>query len=98
MSKENIEQFFNFIQNNQQLQQQLGAVQNKESFNELAVRLGQENGYIFTAEEAKAFINQKSQKSELELSDTELAAVAGGRFHDNFTFCLTVSQCWGSVC
>lgn len=97
MSQENLEQFYNFVQNNQQLQQQLGAAQNNESFNELAVRLGQENGYIFTAEEAKAFINQKNQESEPELSDTELAAVAGGQAK-GFTVCVATQKCWASLC
>lgn len=93
----NTERFYQFVQNNQQLQQQLGAAQNKENFHELAVQLGQENGYIFTAEEAKAFINQKSQESESELSDTELAAVAGGQA-SGFTVCVATKKCWASAC
>jgi predicted ribosomally synthesized peptide with nif11-like leader len=74
----NLEQFYTFVQNNQQLQEQLGAVEDRESFNELAVQLGQENGYTFTVKDVDTFLNQKSQEENAELSAEELEAVAGG--------------------
>jgi predicted ribosomally synthesized peptide with nif11-like leader len=101
MSQANVEQFYKVVQNSQQLQEQLGAAENKESFNELAVRLGQENGYTFTAEEVDAFINQKSQEANAELSDQELEAVAGGGQScpgPLTTICAKTSKCWGSYC
>jgi predicted ribosomally synthesized peptide with nif11-like leader len=104
----NLEQFYNLVQNSQELQEQLGAVENQESFNEMAVRLGQENGYTFTTEEVKAFINQKSQEADAELSEQELEAVAGGKikynpfqrcpFQTRFTFCVAISGCINSAC
>lgn len=104
----NLEQFYNLVQNSQELQQQLGAVENEESFNEMAVQLGQENGYTFTAEDVKAFINQKSQEANPELSEQELEAVAGGKYQSDasipcpantqFSVCFTVSGCWTSIC
>ena len=98
----NLEQFYNLVQNSQELQEQLGAVETEESFNEVAVRLGQENGYTFTAEDVKAFINLKSQEANAELSEQELEAVAGGKSKydpstpcpmNTGTFCMMISRC-----
>jgi predicted ribosomally synthesized peptide with nif11-like leader len=104
----NLEQFYNLVQNSQELQEQLGAVENQESFNEMAVRLGQENGYTFTAEDVKAFLTQKKEEANPELSEQELEAVAGGKSkYDPSTqppklpptFCFTISGCFtGSNC
>jgi predicted ribosomally synthesized peptide with nif11-like leader len=104
----NLEQFYNLVQNSQELQEQLGAVENEESFNEMAVRLGQENGYTFTAEDVKAFIIQKKEEANPELSEQELEAVAGGKSKYDpsgpcpadtcFTFCLAISGGLGSKC
>ncbi|BAZ52081.1 hypothetical protein NIES4103_47400 [Nostoc sp. NIES-4103] len=102
MSKENLEQFYILVQNSEELQQQLGAIQDSQIFNETAVRLGQENGYSFTADEVDAFLNEKIQQNNAELSDRELEAVAGGKSRcpigTRFTFCVLVSSCWGSKC
>ncbi|MBE9035707.1 Nif11-like leader peptide family RiPP precursor [aff. Roholtiella sp. LEGE 12411] len=97
MSKQNLEQFYIFVQNNEQLQQQLGSSENKDNFSEMAVRIGQENGYSFTADEVEALINQRRQESESELNDAELEAVAGGQA-SGFTVCVATKKCWGSIC
>ena len=55
----------------------LGAAEDRDSFVETAVRLGQENGCNFTLDEANEFLNAK--KGDAELSEQELEAVAGGR-------------------
>jgi len=104
----NLEQFYNLVQNSQELQEQLGAAENEESFNEMAVRLGQENGYTFTAEDVKAFINQKKGEANPELSEQELEAVAGGNIKCDFsapspvrppTLCMGISNCYiSSAC
>jgi len=97
----NLEQFYTFVQNNQQLQDQLGAAKDKESFNELAVQLGQENGYTFSVKDVDAFLNQKSQEENAELSNEELEAVAGGKECPGAlsTVCVLTSKCWpGSLC
>jgi len=41
MSKENVEQFYQIVQNSQELQEQLGTADNQQSFYEMAVRLGE---------------------------------------------------------
>ncbi|MEG3958818.1 Nif11-like leader peptide family RiPP precursor [Microcoleus sp. herbarium2] len=100
----NLEQFYTFVQTNQQLQEQLGAAKDRESFNELAVQLGQENGYTFSAKDVDAFINQKSQETNAELSNEELEAVAGGKPGGECpgivtTVCFTITDCWtNSLC
>jgi predicted ribosomally synthesized peptide with nif11-like leader len=97
----NLEQFYTFVQTNQQLQDQLGAAKDKESFNELAVQLGQENGYTFSVKDVDAFMNQKSQEENAELSNQELEAVAGGKdscLGPATTICITTETCWGSLC
>ncbi|MEH2382708.1 MAG: Nif11-like leader peptide family natural product precursor [Nostoc sp.] len=103
MSKANLEQFYILVQNSEQLQQQLGAIQDSQIFNETAARLGQENGYSFTADEVDTFLKEKTQESNAELSDRELEAVAGGKggpcpLNTKFTACFLVSGCWGSKC
>lgn len=97
MSQANVEKFYELVQNNEQLQEQLKAAGNKESFLDLAVQLGQENGYTFTSQDVDALLNQKSQEGASELSDAELASVAGGEA-EGFTFCITKSECWSSIC
>ena len=100
--RDNLENFYTFIQNNQQLQEQLAAAPDQESFTEMAVRLGKENGYTFTAEDVNNFINQKRQEANnAELSIEDLQAVAGGKscpLDTRFTACFLVSGCWGSKC
>lgn len=104
MSKQNLEQFYTLIQSNQELQAQLGAADNQGSFAETAARLGQENGYSFTSEDVNAFINQKRDGVNAELSEEDLEAVAGGKrdrtcpADTRVTFCVAISACWGSVC
>jgi predicted ribosomally synthesized peptide with nif11-like leader len=101
----NLEQFYTFVQTNQQLQEQLGAAKDRETFNELAVQLGQENGYTFSVKDVDAFINQKSQDANAELSNEELEAVAGGKIGEGncpgiiSTICITTETCWtNSLC
>ena len=97
----NLEQSYTFVQTNQQLQEQLGAVEDRESFNELAVQLGQENGYTFSVEDVDTFLNQKSQEANAELSNEELEAVAGGKECPGplTTICGPTKTCWtNSLC
>jgi len=61
------------------------------------------NSYSFTADEAEAFISQKAQEGNAELSDQELEAVAGGKertcpLDTRVTFCVMISSCIGSKC
>lgn len=103
MNKQNLQNFYTLIQNSQELQAQLGAADSSENFAETAVRIGEENGYSFTAEDVNAFISQQRSGANAELSEADLEAVAGGKGRTcpadtRVTFCVVLSQCWGSVC
>ncbi|MBW4511289.1 MAG: Nif11-like leader peptide family RiPP precursor [Scytonematopsis contorta HA4267-MV1] len=101
MSNNNIEQFYNLVQNSPELQEQLGTAENQQSFYEMASQLGSENGYSFSAGEAETFMTQRSLSGNSELSDEELEAVAGGKkkcLGRFTTVCFISKQCWGSVC
>ncbi|MEH2361806.1 Nif11-like leader peptide family natural product precursor [Nostoc sp.] len=107
MSKQNLEQFYTLVQNSEELQQQLGSIQDSQTFNEMAVCLGQENSYSFTVDEVEAFLNEKIQQTNTELSDQELEAVAGGKkktYPINTDINITLRSiipdccCWGSKC
>lgn len=103
MSRENIEAFYAVVQNNPQMQEQLESTKDVTKFKDLAVKLGQENGYAFTTEEVGIFLEQKAAQGNAELNDRELEAVAGGKRRTcpsdtRFTFCVFISSCWGSKC
>ena len=65
MSKENLDQFIQQISDSEELQARIGDEIDAESL----IALGAEHGYEFTAEELQ---------ESAELSDEELAGVAGG--------------------
>ncbi|MFM6387215.1 MAG: Nif11-like leader peptide family RiPP precursor [Microcystis sp.] len=101
MSQPDVERFYEIARNSEELQAMLGAAEDRDSFVETAVRLGQENGCNFTLEEANKFLNAK--KGDAELSEQELEAVAGGRRRCNLgtrlTVCIIVSRnCWVATC
>jgi predicted ribosomally synthesized peptide with nif11-like leader len=85
MSKQNLEQFYILVQNSEELQQQLGSIQDSQTFNEMAVSLGQKNGYSFTVDEIEAFLNEKIQQTNAELMEEELETVAGGKVISTLT-------------
>ncbi len=62
MSRESLDKFKKAILKNSNLQERLKQANDQESFIELAVRLGQENGYSFTTEEIEASIQEQNQK------------------------------------
>ncbi|PSB57661.1 Nif11-like leader peptide family natural product precursor [Chamaesiphon polymorphus CCALA 037] len=97
MSRANVEGFYRFVEGNEQIQSQLKAAGSKEKFLEMAVQIGQENGYTFNAETVEEYLASTQQVPDAELSEEQLEAVAGGRAK-GFTFCVTKSKCWGSVC
>lgn len=79
MSQANLTQFLSKVVGDSALQDQLKGVTEKTRFTETLVRLGNQNGFEFTAAEVDvALIRNKTNPIE-ELSDAELAAVAGGR-------------------
>ncbi|PZV23232.1 MAG: Nif11-like leader peptide family natural product precursor [Snowella sp.] len=103
MINRSVEEFYQVIKNSEELQQQLANTQDQDSFNDLAVELGKQNGYDFTAEEVNSFVKFKSNNVNVELQDEDLALVAGAKrkscpLNTSFTACFIRSGCWGSKC
>ena len=71
--------FYNFVMRNPSLQDKFVGITDESQLMDLAVKLGKENGYLFTAEELRTSISQAEGMEESELDDSLLAAVAGGK-------------------
>jgi predicted ribosomally synthesized peptide with nif11-like leader len=80
MSTQNVLDFFTQVETNSTLKQKVQAVSKKDDL----LKLAQESGYTFTAEDIKAFV-EKSESDEL--NEEELEAVAGGGLR----------QIWGEI-
>ena len=76
MSKEQALAFRNKVVQAPQLQDKIRQMIEQGQSLDAAVRLGNENGFTFTTEEAELALQEVGQG---ELSDFELALVAGGR-------------------
>jgi predicted ribosomally synthesized peptide with nif11-like leader len=72
MSKEAVREFFQFIQTDDVLQEQIKNVDNSTS----VIQLATEKGYKFTEEELQVYMQEAIDT--FELSEDELLAVAGG--------------------
>ncbi|MEH1910897.1 MAG: Nif11-like leader peptide family natural product precursor [Nostoc sp.] len=71
MSNQSVYSFFSQVEQDSTLKQQVKATTNKDDL----LRIAQESGYNFTAEDIKAFV-EKNESDELD--EEELEAVAGG--------------------
>lgn len=79
MSVENLQQFYQFIGQNSNIRSQLGSLSDRASFVKNMIRLGSENGFMFTANELEsALANIEPPLDESVLSDEQLSSVAGG--------------------
>ncbi|HBB31860.1 MAG TPA: hypothetical protein DDZ80_27220 [Cyanobacteria bacterium UBA8803] len=65
MSLESLEQFYQRILEDQALQEQLQACPDEESVIRVAVQLGEESGYDFTAAEVRQKIEEARQQQEV---------------------------------
>lgn len=82
MSKESIQEFYNYVQTQPEIQQELNSlIGDRKALLDKAIELGQQNNYSFTKEELEqAIANLEAAYSEnSELSDEQLEAVAGGK-------------------
>jgi predicted ribosomally synthesized peptide with nif11-like leader len=80
MSFESANQFYQQVLQEPALLQQFQSAPDRESLANLAVEVGQQKGYSFTAEEVEQALAAQSAASEAgELSDRQLEAVAGGK-------------------
>ncbi|MBD2183401.1 Nif11 family protein [Planktothrix sp. FACHB-1355] len=62
MSRESLEQFKEVLLKYTTLQERLKATADTESFVKLAVKLGEESGYSFTAEEVKEALQEETER------------------------------------
>lgn len=85
MSQTDLTQFLSRIAKDSKLQDQLKGVTERTRFTQTLVRLGNEGGFHFTAADVDATITANMKNPMQELSDAELATVAGGRASDAWT-------------
>ncbi len=78
MSQEAVRSFYNKVLQDRSLQERFKSAPNNEAFVQLAVSLGSESGFTFTADDVRAQLKKGPAGSGTLLSDHELAAVTGG--------------------
>jgi predicted ribosomally synthesized peptide with nif11-like leader len=78
MANDHLTRFFDLVREDQSLQEQLSRVTDTEQFSQLAVELGAARGLAFAAADVKAVAEADLAARRAELSDAELASVAGG--------------------
>ena len=84
MKHESLEQFFQMVSQDLELQEKLKAANTREAYIRLIVELGKEKGYSFTSDfVATALDAAESEAAEngesaSQLSEEDLGAVAGG--------------------
>jgi len=74
-----LKQVFQFLLQDQSVQENLKNATDQESFVQMAVKLGKDKGYKFTIKELEAAIAQAKAPMFEELSDEQLELVAGGK-------------------
>ena len=79
MSEASLKQFVSKVSSDSTLQDQLKNLTSKQAFTETVVRLGHESGFEFTTADVEAFMAKNARNPLEELSEAELASVAGGR-------------------
>ncbi len=81
--QKNWNQFLQILQQDRQAQDSLKKATDQEGFVNLAVQLGKQKGFNFTSKDLKAMLAQALAPISEELSDDELACVAGGGDNDD---------------
>ena len=96
MSQASVLNFFKAVQKNKAVQKQLEVADSLST----AVKIGTEQGYNFTQDELIDFIEeiQQVEAKEIEMSEEELEAVAGGGHSlfsklDCFSKLLSLAKC-----
>lgn len=92
MSSENLGKFYEIVQGDQSLQNQLGALTDGNKFAETAVRLAAERGLTFTVSDVQTSIENVISRSR-ELSEQELSTVAGG----TLTYSIQTGTCTANI-
>uniref|UniRef100_B8HQH0 Nif11 domain-containing protein n=1 Tax=Cyanothece sp. (strain PCC 7425 / ATCC 29141) TaxID=395961 RepID=B8HQH0_CYAP4 len=93
-----LEEFKQQVLQDSSLTEQFKDVSSPEEFVNLAVQLGQQLGYSFTADDVQASLAEQSSTSSVELNDAQLEAIAGGEHTEGYQLscgngCPTVVNC-----
>lgn len=95
MSMENAGAFYKKVKGDRELQQKIGelAKENPTGIETIIIKVAEENGFQFTLEEMRAFINElaAAEPKSGELNDAELEAVAGGNKLDTIEGTIALS-------
>lgn len=83
MAQNRLEQFRHIILQDAKIQDQLKGAADQASFLKLMTQIAEKLGFNFTAEEILSALTVDQSAGVRELSDRELAAVAGARPNDN---------------
>jgi predicted ribosomally synthesized peptide with nif11-like leader len=78
MSDTDLKAFLPRVLKDSVLQDQLKNLTDKDKFTQTLVRLGKDNGFHFTAEDVDASLFRSKKNPVGELSEADLALVAGG--------------------
>jgi hypothetical protein len=79
MSKDTVMKFFDAIRSDEAIVERLRAIsKDVDAFARLSVDLGRERGFAFEPSDVREALDALVRKAEGELSDRDLAAVAGG--------------------
>ena len=79
--KESISLFRKAVNDSADLQEKCNSIKARGGTEQDLVELGKENGHEFSAEELKEAYEQLQEDEDGELTEFEMAAVAGGRDH-----------------
>jgi len=78
MSDSNLQQFLSKVANDSTLQDQLKNLTEKGAFTKTLIRLGHDSGFEFSAGDVDGFLAKNARNPMQELSEADLASVAGG--------------------
>lgn len=95
---QSLEQFKQQVLQDPTLSEQFKMASSPEEFVNLAVQLGQQLGYNFTAADVQASLAEQSSTSSVELSDAQLEVISGGEQTEGYQLscgsgCPTVVNC-----
>ena len=80
MSRQALDRFYEVVRDNPSLQDKLKNSPDLKAFTDMVVKLGSQNGCVFTASEVAEQLaaNTQAESSDRELSDQELEVASGG--------------------
>ena len=97
MSTKNAYEFFQTIQNSEDVRSQLQSASDENEYVERVVEIAGSRGYQVTGDDVRQCLKEARGESA-ELTDEQLETVAGGAWTDGWCFNLTLATGRGSAC